>query len=461
MKRTKKALLLAAMLVGIITMANIVPAKTNTSKHIYFRGIKNQFSYPRKNVYRLIYTGLFPTGVKNSNNRVASLGYDEESDYITLKLKKPGTTTVQFTSHSEVATSSNKYIIYVINYKNPFKTLKIGSVNYASKFARTDECCLNIGPVTGAKIKIALRKGWKLQKIYKSYTGKNKIKNNGTVNLMPNDNIYIDIKNKKYGVVYTFWIDIRKGKNTGGSSSSVTSTGTPVGTPAGTPAGQTGTSTVTSTVNPSVSFSCNVSGSSSAKLAASTVPAGLPVSWSSSDNNTVSVTSDGRITAKRAGTARITASIWYNGRNYQSSKNVTVYARKSYGAWSDWTTDPVSSSSTQEVRTAKVFRYYCFLCPVCGGREPFQGISDCHQYSLTLANGMVKWSTIPFSNCNPQGYSYTTAKKWTQSLGDGLRWNLSTADIGHTEYGYQGDAGCSIICTGYSRRSVSTTYVFG
>lgn len=144
----------------------------------------------------------------------------------------------------------------------------------------------------------------------------------------------------------------------------------------------------------------------------------------------------------------------------------TLYNRTNrwseYGSWSDWSENHRSASDSVQVEGRTIYRYYCFYCPVCGGREPYQGKSDCGRYTLTLANAQEYWSTIPFSQCNPQSYSYTSAKKWTTSLGDGQRWNLSTADIDHTDVGYQGDAGCPIIRyqTRYRTRNLIYTYYY-
>ena len=133
-----------------------------------------------------------------------------------------------------------------------------------------------------------------------------------------------------------------------------------------------------------------------------------------------------------------------------------------WGAWSDWTENHRDASDSVQVEGRVIYRYYCFYCPVCGGREPYQGMSDCGRYTLTQANAQEYWSTVPFSDCNPQSYSYTSAKKWTTSLGDGQRWNLSTADIDHTDIGYQGDAGCPIIRyqTRYRTRNLIYTYYY-
>ena len=140
----------------------------------------------------------------------------------------------------------------------------------------------------------------------------------------------------------------------------------------------------------------------------------------------------------------------------------TISSWSDYGSWSDWSENHRDASDSVQVEGRVIYRYYCFYCPVCGGREPYQGKSDCGRYTLTQANAQEYWSTVPFSACNPQSYSYTSAKKWTTSLGDGQRWNLSTADIDHTDIGYQGDAGCPIIRyqTRYRTRNLIYTYCY-
>lgn len=136
-----------------------------------------------------------------------------------------------------------------------------------------------------------------------------------------------------------------------------------------------------------------------------------------------------------------------------------------WGGWSGWSETPQSGSDSRQVETRTVYRYYCFYCPVCGGREPFQGKSDCGRYTLTLNNAQVTWSTVPYSACNPQGYSYTTAKKWTTSLGDGQRWNFSTQNLNDTAVGTRDahDASGAIVIQNqyrYRTRNLNTTYYY-
>lgn len=214
---------------------------------------------------------------------------------------------------------------------------------------------------------------------------------------------------------------------------------------------------------PCISLSKRISsGSSSGRIDVTAFPCGAVINWYSSNSNVVSVDSFGNITARGKGIATITASMCVNGKTYSQSTNITVGGRENYGSWSSWTTDPISGTAYTQVDTATVYRYYCFYCPVCGGREPFQGISDCHKYTLTLSDARVMWSPVPYYQSNPKGYCYTTAKYYTESLGDGLRWNFSAGNLNQTSIGTVDAAGPSavVITRGYRSRSVSYTNYF-
>lgn len=128
-----------------------------------------------------------------------------------------------------------------------------------------------------------------------------------------------------------------------------------------------------------------------------------------------------------------------------------------WGGWSAWQTEPVTSGETVDVASEKVYRYYYFYCPVCGGREPFQGLSDCGRYTLTLSDAHVRWFTLPYAQSNPQSYSYTTAKVYTTAP-DGNRWNFSKSNLNDTALGTLDDGnGAVVITTGYRSRNRSRT----
>ena len=135
---------------------------------------------------------------------------------------------------------------------------------------------------------------------------------------------------------------------------------------------------------------------------------------------------------------------------------VTVQQTQSTGSWTDWsdyTTDPISASDKVQVETATLYRYYYFYCSNCGGREPFWGTSDCGAQIPETA-WRIGWFTTPFSQCNYRTYSYTSAKYYTTSLGDGQIWNFSSGNLYDTAVGTKDNGvGDVVIQTGYRSRT--------
>jgi len=108
--------------------------------------------------------------LKCSNPKVVSVSLTEADDrsfYITCNPRKAGTANIQF--QVKVQGKTYKYAIpyTVIKYTNPVKTLKIGSVNYASKFKKSGVYI--IGKKFSGKLYITPQKGWKLDRLY-TYT---------------------------------------------------------------------------------------------------------------------------------------------------------------------------------------------------------------------------------------------------------------------------------------------------
>ena len=134
-----------------------------------------------------------------------------------------------------------------------------------------------------------------------------------------------------------------------------------------------------------------------------------------------------------------------------------------YGPWSDWDTDAVSASDDCQVETAALYRYYYYLCPHCGRHEPLTGWSDCGLYELSDDDWHETWSTIPYSACSYGTFSYTTAKYYTTSLGDGQEWCFSSGNLYDTAIGtYDTTSDDIIIKQGYRyrTRTLETQYTF-
>ena len=122
-------------------------------------------------------------GIKNPAGRV-------DYDWVELTARKAGTVTVTF----EAKVNGNKTYKYkakikIVKYQNPFKSLEIGSKNYASMFKRFEQTmwAQDGQDVLNGKLNIVPAKGWKISKIELrkgSYTNKyKKIKNGTKINL--------------------------------------------------------------------------------------------------------------------------------------------------------------------------------------------------------------------------------------------------------------------------------------
>lgn len=137
-----------------------------------------------------------------------------------------------------------------------------------------------------------------------------------------------------------------------------------------------------------------------------------------------------------------------------------------WGAWSGWSGTAQTASDTKQVETRKEWRYYAFVCPVCGGREPFQGQSDCGRYSLSASNWDCAWFPTAYKDSRSTTYSYTTAKRHTTSLGDGKNWNFSTANLNDTAVGTRdagGGGGNDVVIRQayrYRTRTMNTVYCY-
>ena len=137
--------------------------------------------------------------VSTSNKRVVAI--EDKSDP-SIQLKKPGKATVTFTVYKKSgAKKSYKMKIKAVKYQNPFKSVKIGSKEYRSKFKNDVEYELEMG--SGKyKVSVVPAKGWKIEKITHGWYGldendefdfsnpiEKKIKNKGTISISKNKTI--------------------------------------------------------------------------------------------------------------------------------------------------------------------------------------------------------------------------------------------------------------------------------
>ena len=134
------------------------------------------------------------------------------SSVLFLTAKKKGTSTISFEALIDGKTYKFKSKVIVSKYENPFKSLKIGSKNHASKFKK------HIAPKWAnsgkdkpkGKLNIVPQKGWKVSKIELASRQNGtltfkKIKNKTNINMSKKavEGLRVTMKKSKTGETYT------------------------------------------------------------------------------------------------------------------------------------------------------------------------------------------------------------------------------------------------------------------
>ena len=182
-------------------------------------------------------------------------------------------------------------------------------------------------------------------------------------------------------------------------------------------------------------------------LTATVSPSGRSVTWSSS-NTSVATVSNGKVMAVGSGSATITAEIYYNGRSYTATCQVTVSSRGTYGysifldkstyvkdeKFNIYVQLDTSASYVNKVQlvctneNGEVFTFYFYpeldanvfmntSCYLTGGWTAYAIItySDGTVYSGSNSKDCAKWTvteekptTEPVNTSPPSGYSLYT-----------------------------------------------------
>ena len=136
------------------------------------------------------------TSVKSSNKKVATVKVMKGQSgptYIMITMKKVGTTKISYKLGGKKKTA----VLKVVKWKNPVKSFKIGSTNYASKFKKAVNFTESID-LSAKRVAVKAARGWKVVKIlyYAGGDMPKKIKNGTT---LPNGTSFVSVvlKNKK------------------------------------------------------------------------------------------------------------------------------------------------------------------------------------------------------------------------------------------------------------------------
>ena len=147
--------------------------------------------------------------VKSSNKKVAVVITEKEGSDVNvyLKLKKTGTTNVSYSIKTGERKGTHKVKLNVYRYKNPFKVLKVGDMDYRSQFnGEGDYSTLMEGK---GKVQVKVKKGWQVKSIYAKAVGDSKwrkLKKGAEVDIAHKHCLQIVLKNKKYGFEKAYWI---------------------------------------------------------------------------------------------------------------------------------------------------------------------------------------------------------------------------------------------------------------
>lgn len=138
---------------------------------------------------------------KSSNKKVATVKADNSSlkygySQLAVSLKKAGSTKLTFKYKGKKHVV--KYKVY--KYKNPVKTFKVGTKNYASGFRSTPDC--SPARVVYGKVKVKPASGWKLKGISACLEkgGVKAVKNGYKIKKGALSNMWATLVNKKTGL---------------------------------------------------------------------------------------------------------------------------------------------------------------------------------------------------------------------------------------------------------------------
>lgn len=187
-----------------------------TSKKVYFYPSNGVVTYKPGDQYSSYYTIISIIGcskkseIKKLKSTNKDIRVEAKDGYVKAYFgKKAATTTISCTAKGVKI----KTKLTVKKYTNPVKTFKIGSKNYASKYAKNDDYRLN-KKVSKKQLSIKANAGWKIRSVYvvngstrKSYTwlDKTSFSKKITLSKVNNAYVYVVMYNTKTGAGETLY----------------------------------------------------------------------------------------------------------------------------------------------------------------------------------------------------------------------------------------------------------------
>lgn len=230
MKKIKKVLvsfLICAMTLCVFPVISEAASKPSVPKQIKSVCIPNMVVFGRVEIPIKGVTNASEVKISNlkySKSILTPYPYVKSGNItnstLAFSIKKAGTTKVSFKLTVDGKSYNCSTTVKLVNYTNPFKSIKVGKKNYTSKFnikGGQDKLNYNVikNGVFKGKLQISLKSGWKLVKMYKvkpvSGAKKTTVKNNTTINLGKKYILGIVVKNTKTGVYEELGLNAEKG----------------------------------------------------------------------------------------------------------------------------------------------------------------------------------------------------------------------------------------------------------
>lgn len=202
--------LIPILMIFAVTITSVPAISVQAAGEIYFPETIKVRNFPKrlksekiqlKRVY--IYSKGKITQLKSSDKKVATVKKEKSSFYSCIEItpKSADTTKISFKYGGKKYTST----VYVTDYENPFKSIKVGKKDLTKKFDKSNEYVYKQKHNMSGKLKIKLKKDWKVKSMYLGYPddkGGQVVKNNKNISLrtdMYDGTCYLSIllQNKK------------------------------------------------------------------------------------------------------------------------------------------------------------------------------------------------------------------------------------------------------------------------
>ena len=188
---TKLTIVLTTLMLTVLMAVPVLAETRDSSTSFYLDSYVKKYGFDFY-LDESVQSAADVKDLKSSNTKVATVSVrnttkaldEENADYskavISIRFKKAGTATISY--NYKMASGETIYVKDTFKAKkwvNPVKSLKIGSKEYKNKFKKDSGATIKKKSISKKKIKIKLKKGYKLAQIWTYSKGNPRTRKNG------------------------------------------------------------------------------------------------------------------------------------------------------------------------------------------------------------------------------------------------------------------------------------------